>query len=76
MHERKDVKWQKNKLFCRGEDTGYSIVPHKKYKGMFYIIWPDEAVSKDFYNSTRAKENATKWFLNEKNDVNDILDSI
>lgn len=34
------------------------LVEHEKYKGMYYVQWPDGSLSKDFYNRTWAKEHA------------------
>lgn len=28
---------------------------HKVYKDMYYLVWEDGVISKDFYNLTRAK---------------------
>lgn len=32
------------------------IVEHKKYQGMYYLVWEDGVKSQDFYNLTRAND--------------------
>lgn len=34
----------------------YKIIEHKKYKGMYYLVWEDGVKSQDFYNLTRAND--------------------
>ena len=44
-----------------GPDLGeYKLKVHPKYKNMFYIRFPDGTLSEDFYNKTRATDNAVR----------------
>lgn len=54
----KDFSWKKNKLFLKEEDIKVSVVPDKENKDMFRIKWGNKEVSDDFYNKSRAMDNA------------------
>lgn len=65
----RDLKIEYKHLFCRGEDTGWFLEPHKKHKYMWWIVFEDGNKSADFYNLTRAKENMCVLYLSEKNRI-------
>ena len=68
----KDVSWKKNKLLLRGQNTGYSIIPHDEFKNMFYVGYPDEETSLDFYNLDRAKEHAASEAIKQLKSTSSI----
>jgi len=41
------------------------IIANKAYPGMYYAVYPDGAVSADFYNKTRAKEHTARLAVEE-----------
>lgn len=52
----RDFKWEDKKLFVGKDKTGFEIIQLELYK----IKFPDGELSKDFYNLTRAKDNAVR----------------
>lgn len=51
----KDFKWKKNELLF--EDKIFmGVVQDKTYPNMYWIKYPDNMKSLDFYNLTRAKD--------------------
>jgi len=61
-----EANWENDQLFIRNKKTGVSLIPHEKHKKMYRIKWSDGTFG-DFYNKTRAKDNATKATLNVLN---------
>lgn len=40
-----------------GPDLGeFKIKQHEKYPNMYWVVYPDGSLSKDFYNKTRATD--------------------
>lgn len=61
MIEYKDLTWIDNKLYLGKKDTGFRIIS--------YIMFPDNSLSKDHYNYSRARDNAKKEALSILNDT-------
>lgn len=62
-----DFTWKKDKLYFN--DLMIEVVPHESFPNMFRLRWPDGILSKDFYNYTRARDNALKVSLTKKNGI-------
>lgn len=65
-----DCKWNGNKLLCYGQETGVKLEPHETHDRMFWVVFPEEtryAGKYDFYNLTRAKDNAVKLYIEDMN---------
>lgn len=66
IHGRKEFSWVKNSLWYK-DNYILALVPDEEHKHMFWIKWPDGTKSADFYNITRAKQNALTLTLKEMN---------
>lgn len=68
-----DLKFNKDdpKMYHKDVDTKVELVPHLKHKNMFHIYFgaPDSiaGMTSEFFNETRAKDNARKMYLNAVN---------
>lgn len=61
MKEYSDFTWTKNKLYD-GDIHWATVIPHETLKGMWRIQWEgNREFSTDFWNKTRAMDNATKF---------------
>lgn len=67
IHSRKELKWVKNSLWHK-DNYICAVVEDLEQKGMFWVKWPDETQSKDYYNKTRAKNHAMALTLKDMND--------
>lgn len=61
VYSRKDIKWESNNLILGKKPSGFGI----EQVDMYYVRWPDGALSEDFYNLVRAKEHAISLALLE-----------
>ena len=67
-----DFKWKNKKLYLRDKYTGVSVIKVKdqdNYPEMYQIKWeePLYGFSEDFYNLSRAKDNAVKYVQKQEN---------
>lgn len=62
-----EAKWRDNKLYIRNKKTEVSIVPDQEHPDLWRVSWSDGKISPDFYNLTRAKDNAVRWYQLKKN---------
>lgn len=68
MYNRKHLSWVRNSLWY--QDTYVlAVVEDYNQKGMYRIVWADDVKSDDYYNLTRAKENAVNYTLTSMNRV-------
>ena len=65
-HGRNEFKWVRNSLWFKDEYL-LAVVPHETLKDMFWIKWPDGDKSEDFYNISRAKDNAVTYGVRKAN---------
>lgn len=63
---RSRLEWKEDDLFFQNRKM-VSIVPEMNNHNRWWLMWPDETLSADWYNRTRAKENAIKIALRELN---------
>ncbi len=66
MTSTNNLKWKENKLYLKDKLVA-EIVPFIAQEGMYRIKWPDGTKSNDFYNLTRAKDNAVKIVIEDTN---------
>lgn len=66
-----EAKWKDNKLFVRNVDTGISIGPDQEYPKLYRIGW-DNWISPDFYNKTRAVDNAMRIYQQYMNGIAEV----
>lgn len=77
----KDFEWKpvkvvkEIKLICRGKDTGVAVFPDQYEEGMWRIYYGDGS-SEDYYNLTRAKDNARKYAQRKLNNESSITSTI
>lgn len=59
----RDLSWKDNELYYRNKKTGFSVFkwPNEGYVH-YKIKFENGDISEDFYNLTRAKDNAIKAF--------------
>jgi len=62
-HDYSRYYWKENQLCLGKRKLGIYLVPDATYPNMWRIgkKVKTEILSKDFYNLTRAKDNAVKW---------------
>lgn len=71
-----DHSWKSNKLFLRKKNTNVSLVPHvdpihNPDNYPFYKIKFEDGTLSDYYNETRAKDNAIKYIVSTWNTIQD-----
>lgn len=52
----KDFVWKEDVLLFEGNPF-MGISKHPVHQNMWYVVYPDKALSLDFYNKTRVKDN-------------------
>lgn len=62
-----ELHWKNPVSLYHGDRKVLSLTPNKEYLGMWRVKWPDGVLSDNFYNHTRAKENAMKWYVADFN---------
>lgn len=67
MIGKKDITFKEDKLYHKGENTGFSVVRDPDTYLMVRVRWPDGVLSKDYYNMTRAKDHAAALYLETQN---------
>ena len=55
------LNWRKYELYYGDKNTGFSVKPSEE--DLWIIEWPDGVESADWYNLSRAKENARKMAI-------------
>lgn len=68
VYSYKEFSWKENDLFYQ-EELLYAVVSDEKYPSMFRIKWPDGILSADFYNLTRARDNAISLAMVQFNGI-------
>lgn len=68
VHSGSELHWVKNSLWNKDEYI-LAIVPDSVHKHMFWIKWPDQTQSVDYYNIAHAKDNAVKYTLGLMNSI-------
>lgn len=66
IYARTALQWKKDELFLKDELQCW-LIQDKRHPKMFWIKWPDGAMSSDYANYTRQKEWAMKMTLRELN---------
>lgn len=64
MISNKDLVWKEDKLMLKDQ---VMFTLYKDGAGKYRLRWPNGDVTKDFYNQTRAKNNAKRIVLEEIN---------
>jgi len=54
--ENKGAIWKANRLYYFGTNTGISYGPDARYPNLYRVVYPDGAVSADFYNLSRVRQ--------------------
>lgn len=62
---RNNLSWKKKELYHGTKNTGYKIYPSGPDNKFYRIQWPDGEISDDFYNLSRAKDNASRIYLKD-----------
>lgn len=63
-----EFKFKGTSLYLAEQETGFEIIPFNVYGvEMWRILWPDQAVSEDYYNKVRAKEHCIHAALSDYN---------
>jgi len=63
-----DFHWEKNELYEGTKKTGISVVFENYAQfSMYRIKFAEGDYSEDYYNISRAKDNALKYAMREKN---------
>ena len=66
IYPRTALNWKNDELYLKDELQCW-LVPDKRHPKMFWIKWPDGAMSSDYANHTRQKEWAVRMTLRELN---------
>lgn len=66
IYARDEFKWVSNSLWLKDEYL-LAVVEENDKPGMWRIVWADDSKSEDFYNKSRAKENALVYELRIRN---------
>lgn len=64
-----DFYWKHNRLYLKDKDQRIFLEESDNHEGMYYIVALDigNAFTKDFFNLTRAKDNAVKFMQSKLN---------
>lgn len=62
IYSYKEFSWEKGMLYLGVDYTGISIRSDMDNPEMYWIMFP-EGESQDFYNKTRAKDNAVQYAM-------------
>lgn len=61
----REFSWKKDNLYLNSKKTDIFILLHSTYENMYWVILDKEET--DFYNLSRAKDNAIKYALRRMN---------
>lgn len=62
-----NFSWKKNELYQGKEKTGISVILYCPIDNLYRIRFSDGRLSSDYYNLTRAKDNAKKYEMRRLN---------